>query len=729
VTQDLFDAPPMAERRRTVHVAHGVRRDDDYSWLRAVDDECVLAYLRAERDYYEATTAHLHTLRDHLAGEMIGRTPGDDTSVRWHAGGMTYCTQTIAGQEYERLYRIDDDDTLRLLLDPNALTDGPYLALGLVEPSPDGRLLAYSLDLVGDEIYELRFRDLATGRDLPDRLPRTDSTGAWSADSTAFLYTVPDPAHRPDRVQLHRLGEAVQDDRVLLNEPDEHFELSVQVSRDGAWVVVTSASRDTTEVHLLSAAAPQEPPRLVAARRAGVDYAVEVLPGDWDGKGADRLLVVSDDGEPEFRLLVADLPGPGQVGDPETWTPVARAVGGSFERLVSATVLAGHVVLELRRDGEPFLRVLDRVLAADGRRQIREVHPGLPCGQLRVWKAHDPAASTVIVVEENLVTAPVWVQVDLTTGARQVLKRAVVPGMDAGRYVTERILATSADGTRVPVTIARLRTEQQSSPSGSQGTASSRQTADAGVPAAGGVLLYGYGAYESCSWPQFSVATLSLLDRGVVYAVAHVRGGGELGRRWWLDGRLRSKQHTVDDFLAARDALVGAGWAGEHGVVCRGLSAGGLLAGIAFSQAPDRWRAVVAEVPFVDVVTTLCDPTIPLTISEWDEWGDPIRSAEDFASMLAYSPYDNPPPPGRPALLVTGAVKDPRVLVHEPAKWVARLRATDDAGSPSPLLFRAELGQGAHGGPSGRLAALRYEAEICAWVLEQLDAAGDDLVG
>jgi oligopeptidase B len=258
VTKDVLDAPPVAERRPTVHEAHGIRRDDDYAWLRNVDDECVLAYLGAERNHYEATTARLHSLRRRLAGEMIARTPAADSSVRWRRGPAVYYTQTADSEEYERLYRIDDDsDASRLLFDPNTLADGPYLAVGLIEPSPDGRLLAYSVDRVGDELFDLRFRDLATGQDLPDQVARTYYTGAWSADSAAFLYTLTDAAHRPDRVMLHRLGEAADIDREVLTEPDERFEVTVEASRDGGWVVLTATSRDTSEVHLVSAAAPQ----------------------------------------------------------------------------------------------------------------------------------------------------------------------------------------------------------------------------------------------------------------------------------------------------------------------------------------------------------------------------------------------------------------------------------------------------------------------------------------
>lgn len=696
---------PAAERRPLVREAHGVTRTDDYAWLRDVDDPRVAAHLAAERAHYDRAVEHLRPFRDLLAEELTARTPLSERSARWRRGGFGYVTQTEPGQGYEQLVRIDPgtgED--RLLLDPSRIAAGSaYLRLGLVEPSPDGRLLAYSVDLTGDEVFELRFRDLATGADLPDRVPRTCGGGAWSADATTFVYAVPDQATRPDRVVRHRIGTPVEDDVPLLAEPDPRFRLSVHASRDGGWIVVTTSSRDTTAVHLVSAADPGEAPRLVAAARPGIEYAVEPMPGGWDGLGADLLLLVTNDGAPEFRLVSAAVPGPGQTGDPASWQVVPRSVAADgSERLESVCVLARHLVLSLRGGCEPFLRVLGRGPGtAVGDRSVREIHPGVPCGQVRLWRAEDPTATIITVVEENLVTAQRWVQVDLHTGDRRVIKRRELPGVDPSRYVTERLTATAPDGTAVPVTIARLRELEP-------GTGN-------------GAVLYGYGAYETCSWPQFAPSTLSLLDRGVVYAVAHVRGGGELGRRWWQAGRSGAKQNTFTDFLAARDALVGAGWAAPDAVVSRGRSAGGLLQGAVYSQAPDRWRAVVAEVPFVDVVTTMSDPTLPLTPWEWGEWGDPITDPEAFATMLAYSPYDNPPPAvDRPALLVTGRLRDRQVLVHEPVKWVAQLRATDDVGAPSRTLLRLGFDDGGHAGPTGRRPALDDEAEILSWILDQL---------
>lgn len=710
---------PQAPRRPTVHEAHGTRREDDYAWLRDTDDPQTLAQLRAEREFYDRAVAPLAGLRDGLAAELTSRTPASGTSPRWRRGGLLYFTRSVEGEEYDRFYAVDPDGgDERLLLDPQHLAPGGgHVGLGLVEPSPDGRLLAYSVDLTGDEVFELRFRDVATGADLPDRIPRTFYSGAFSADGSTFFYTVPDATNRPDRVLRHRLGTPAADDVVVVTEPNQRFELALHASRDGGWIVITSTSRDTSWVELVDARHPDAPPRLVAAPRPGIEYGVEPMPGGWDGAGEDLLLVVTNDGAEEFRLMTAPLPGPGRVGDPADWRAVPRAVAADgSERLDGVCLLRRYLVLSLRGDGEPFLRVLGRGPGtALGERTMREIHAGLPFGQVQLWRAEDPTAEQVIVVEQNLVTAPRWIEVDLAGGERSVLKRTEIPGADPTRYVTERLEATAPDGSRVPVTIAR--------------------PADLEPGASTGALLYGYGAYESCSWPRFSVSTLSLLDRGVVYAVAHVRGGGERGRKWWQDGRLGAKQHTFDDFLAARDAVVAAGWAAQDGVVCRGRSAGGLLVGAAISQAPQQFAGAVAEVPFVDVVTTMCDPTAPLTVQEWDEWGDPVNDAEAFATMLAYSPYDNPPKPAdRPPLLVTGALHDPRVLVHEPAKWVARLRATDPAdqavepgpagGRPGQVLFRVELGEGAHGGPSGRFARLRYEAEILAWVLDRLGVGG-----
>jgi oligopeptidase B len=702
---------PVAPRRPPVHRTDELRRGDDYAWLRDSSDPQVGDYLRAERDFYRSQTAQLDPLRSRLESEMVTRTPAVDTSVGWRRSGVVYFTRTRQGEEYDRLYRLDPaGDGERLVLDPNELANGSHhLELGLVEPSPDARALAYSVDLTGAEIYTLRFRDVLAGRDLPDVVPGVSrGGGAWSADGAWFFYTVPDRGNRPYQVRRHLLGTGAEGDPLVVAEPDDRFELEVRSSRDGRWVVITSSCGDTSEVRLLAADDPGQPARLVAERRPGVEYTVEPLAGGWDGAGSDLLLIVTDDSAPEFRLMQAPVPTADSHGDAHEWRPVPGLPGGVGERLVSAAAMARHVVLSVRRDCEPFLRVLDRPAAGSrlpGRPSTREVHPGVPHGQLRLWHPEDPRTSHVVIVEENLVTAPAWIEIDLDSGARTVIKRTELPGADPTRYVTDRLYATAPDGVRVPVTIARRR--------------------DARRGRTAGCVLTGNGAHESCSWPRFEVGTLSLLDRDLVYAVAHVRGGGELGRRWWQAGRRRGKPRTFVDYVAVRDALVAAGWAGEvrggARVVTRGRAAGGLLQGAVYSRAPRMWRAVVAETPLVDVVTTRSDPTARLTVEDADEWGDPGHSLDERTAMVSWSPYDNPPPPGRPALLVTGATFDRRVPVHEPARWVARLRASDDARAPSSVLLRVDLGEGAQTGPTGRYGHLRYEAEILGWVLAQLD--------
>ena len=424
-------------------------------------------------------------------------------------------------------------------------------------------------------------------------------------------------------------------------------------------------------------------PIVVEPRRAGVEYSVEHVPGP----GGGQLYVVTNDGAEEFRLMRAPVSRPGRA----QWTEALAE--DPAVRLLAADAFAGYLVLTVRTGGSPVLRVLD--LATGG---IGDETAGVEARSIGLDVNEEYDTDSVTVRVESLVEAPSWWAVRLSDGRRTLLKPDQVPGYDPRRYVTGRVTATAADGTGVPVTVARR-----------AGVA-----VDGSAPA----LLHGYGAYESCEDPSFDPALPSLLDRGVVYAVAHVRGGGEGGRRWWQQGRLRRKPTTFSDYLAAADMLADEGWAAGDRIATRGLSAGGLLQGAVFSDRPERWRAVVAEVPFVDCVTTMLDPSIPLTVNEWDEWGDP-RDAEDYACLASYAPYENVPAGPRPDLLVTASLHDPRVLVHEPAKWVARLRAT--RSDESRLLFRPELGDAAHTGPSGRYERLRYEAEILAFLLEALD--------
>jgi oligopeptidase B len=647
-------------------------------------------YLAAERVYYDRWLAAVRGLRDELAAELAARVIQAEESVSWSRVGHTYVTRTVPGQEYEQFCRVAGRGRpAQVLLDENLLlaedpAGGGYLGLGVREISPDGRLLAYSVDFDGDELYQLRIRDLARGTDLPERIEGTYYGLAWSADSRSLLYVVTDAQYRPHEVRRHVLGTGPHRDTLVFREEDQRFDLTVRATRSGGYVLIESESRDSTETLVLPAARTDTSPLVMERRRPGIEYRAEHA----DGPGPGEFFLVTNSGAEEFRLVAAPADAPGRA----RWSEIIA--GSPDTRLVSVDVFGRYLVVQQRHAAATQLRIVDRQSG-----QWRLIEADGPHRSLALARNEDYHAAAVTVRTESLVEPPSWHDVDLATGRWRARKRQHVPGYDPARYTTERVTAVAADGTAVPVSISYR--------------AGLRR--DGRAPC----LLYGYGAYEACEWPAFSVTTPSLLDRGFVYAVAHVRGGGEGGRSWWLDGRLGRKRNTFTDFIAVADMLAARGWAAPGRIVSRGLSAGGLLQGAVYSLAPRRWRAVVAEVPFVDCVTTMLDPAIPLTVNEWDEWGDP-RDPEARAYLASYSPYDNPPAGPRPDLLVTGSLHDPRVLIHEPAKWVARLRATDTAGSR--VLFRPELGAGAHTGPAGRFGQLGYAAEILAFIV---DAAGD----
>jgi oligopeptidase B len=634
-----------------------------------------------------------------LRAEMTNRVPATDSSVSWPQHGYSYRTVLPAGREYEQLLRrrdsAGDEEPEELLLDVNELAgDSEYVELGLWSVSPDTSLMAYSVDFDGDEVYELRFRDLASGTDLADIVPRSAPGGAWSADSTYFFYLVHDKSWRQHQVWRHRIGTPATADELVLEDADEQYEVELHATRTGELLIIWSENRDTSEVWVLDAADPTSAPRSVGGRRRGVEYHAEHLKHP---DGTDELLLVTNDEAPEFRLARCAVPRSGDQ-DSTTWAPVRPE--DPAERLERVDGYVGHVVLTSRTGGRNQLRILPLDDLTGEGIVVRPVSD-IASLEAPIIRNVEHDVDRIVVVDESYLTPPVWSHVDLATAERADRLRKEAPGFDPAAYVGEQRSFPSADGTPVPATILRHR--------------------DTPLDGTAPCVMYAYGAYESVYPDQeWDPAIPSLLDRGVVYVHAHVRGGGEGGRRWWLDGRMEHKQHTFDDHIAVADGLALTGLVDGTRIATRGLSAGGLLQGAVFSQRPDRWRAVVAEVPFVDVITTMLDPTIPLTVNEWDEWGDPSRP-EDYAWMARYSPYDNlPPAGGRPDLLVTGAVHDARVMVWEPAKWVAALRESDPEWAPR-CLFRVETGAGAHVGPAGRFAHLAYEAEIYAWLLDRLN--------
>jgi oligopeptidase B len=671
--------PPSAPVVPEGRDLHGLTIVDEYAWMRSEGGAALDEYLRAERAYYDRATSHLENLRGELFDEVEHRLLPTDDSVSFRHGDLFYYMKSVTGSEYQQFVSTrNQGETEHVVLAEETLADEPggYVAIEVLEPSSDNRLLAYSYDTQGDEVYTLRFREIATGQDLPDTISRSYEGAAWSADSGTFFYSVHDSLYRPYQIWRHKIGTESNDDVLVYTEDDQRFAVTVTASRDGAFIFIKAKSRDTSEVWYVPADAPETAPAVVRRREKNLEYWVEHDRGEF--------LIVTNDGAPEFRLMRAG------IDTPDQWTPIAEARPG--ERLRSVHPVAGHLIMELRRGGFPLLRVVD------GRSfdTAWEIEADVPAGQIRLMPRFDYDSTTITVEVESIITPNTWYDIDLGTRCRTLRKRLEVPGYDPSQYRTERRYASAPDGTAVPFEIA--------------------YRADTPLDGTAPALLWGYGAYESSDDPWFDPGLISLLDRGVVYVLTHPRGGGENGRSWWLGGRLSRKANTFTDHVAVADAIAAELVDGAR-IATRGLSAGGLLQAAALNAAPDRWAVVIAEVPFVDVIGSMMDPNIPLTVNEWDEWGDP-RRPDDFAWMYAYSPYDNMPESPRPPIMVTAAVHDARVLVHEPAKWVARLRATAAGGDET--VFRVELGAGSHVGPAGRYAHYRYEAEVYAYVLDKL---------
>ena len=691
--------PPAAKRVRSERTHHGDTFIDDFAWLASKDEPGTIAFLEAQNGYTDAITAGQQPLREEIFSEIKARTKETDLSVPVRKGGWWYYARTIEGQQYavrcRRAVRPDDAgppmtedggplEGEQILLDANELAgDSPFFSIGAFDVSPDGRLLAYSTDLSGDERFTMRFKDLQTGETAPDEIPDTFYGSAWSADATALFYVTVDEAWRPYRVWRHLIGTPAGEDVIVFEEQDEKFNVGVGLSRSQRYLMVGSSSKLTSEVRLLDAANPTGEFTVVAPRRPGVEYDVEhqILPD-----GTDRLLILHNDGALNFEL--AEAP----VDDPTRWTPLIPHRDDT--RLLSVDAFARHFVVYLRKDGLTGLRVS----RADGTEHaiafpepIYSVGPGAN-------PEYDTDAFRLGYV--SMVTPNSVYDCDVATGELTLLKRSpVLPGPDGRHYdpadyEQHRLWATAEDGTQIPISlVCRKGTER-----------------DASAP----FLLYGYGSYEHSSDPSFSISRISLLDRGFVFAIAHIRGGGEMGRRWYDDGKMLRKINTFTDFIATARHVVKDGWTTQERLVARGGSAGGLLMGAVANMAPEAFGGIVAQVPFVDALTSILDPTLPLTVPEWEEWGDPLHDPEVYRYMKSYTPYENVVP-GRvyPPILAVTSLNDTRVRYHEPAKWIARLQASARGG---PFLLKTEMTAG-HGGRSGRYDAWREEAFVLAWIV------------
>ncbi|MSO78824.1 MAG: S9 family peptidase [Acidimicrobiia bacterium] len=690
--------PPRAPRRPTTlrHDSH--ERVDEWYWLRDREDPDVLAYLEAENEFVAAGLADLEPLRDRIFNEIKSRIKETDASAPTPWGSWEYFARTIAGREYAVHCRrprgsadLPDPEASpgsspgeEVVLDENALAvEASYFALRGFAVSPGQALLAYSADLTGGERATLRFRNLADGTTLDDEVTDVYYGLAWANDEQTVFYVRPDDAMRPWQVWRHALGTPTDDDVLVHQEDDERFELHVGRTLTGRFVVITSGSKLTSEVRVLDADDPTASPRVIAPREQGVEYHVE----HHRGSDGDRFYVLTNaGGASNFKLMLA----PGDATSRDTWTEVIPH--RDDVRLVDVDAFADHLVITERAEALERLRVIDLAQPADYLVEMpEEVYSAWVGGNLEF------DATTFRYVYTSLVAPTTDLEHDFATRTATVIKQQTVNGYNPEEFEAHRLWATADDGTRVPISLVHRR----------------------GFPSDGGgpLNLYGYGSYEISIDPTFSVARLSLLERGVAYAIAHVRGGGELGRPWYDNGKLDHKRNTFTDFVSCAEHLVTEGYTTADQLVIRGGSAGGLLMGATANLRPDLFCAVVAEVPFVDCLTTMLDASIPLTITEWEEWGDPTTNPATYDYMLSYSPYDNVRAEQYPAILATAGLNDPRVQYWEPAKWVAKLRTvtTGDA----PIYLKTELGAGHHG-PSGRYEAWKDEAFVLAFVLDQL---------
>lgn len=692
--------PPVAKTIAHERVHHGDTVNDPYFWLADRENKDVIAYLEAENAYTEAHLADQAGLRERIFQEIKARTKETDLSVPGRKGGWWYYARTQEGKQYGIRCRLaatdetppelpEDGSALpgeQVLLDGNELAEGHgFLSLGAYDVSPDGKRLAYSVDYAGNERFTLRIKDLETGETLSDEIPETSYGTAWSRDGSALFYLTVDEAWRPYRVHRHTVGTPAAQDVLVYEEPDERFWVSVGLSRSERYLLISVGSKITSELRLLDADDPTGDFALIAGRENGVEYSVD----HWahpDDPARDLLLVLHNrDGKQNFELAVASMATPAE------WTALIPHQADT--RLLVAEAFADHIVVEYRRDGLTGVAIHP---ITDGRPAAQGTPIAFDEPIYTVGTGDNPEFTTgrLRLGYGSMVTPSTVYDYDIATGTLQLLKRQPVLGdFDPADYEQHRLWATAEDGTRVPISLVHRKGVE----------------ADGTAPA----VIYGYGSYESSMDPYFSVPRLSLLDRGFVFAIAHIRGGGEMGRNWYDQGKMLAKRNTFTDFVACARQLVADGWTTTDRLIARGGSAGGLLMGAVANLAPDAFRGIVADVPFVDALNTILDPSLPLTVIEWEEWGNPLESAEVYAYMKSYSPYENVEAKQYPAILATTSLNDTRVYYHEPAKWIARLRATANGGE---FLLKTEMEAG-HGGRSGRYDAWREEALTLGWIV------------
>lgn len=683
--------PPRAQRRPVSTTHHGTVLGDDFGWLRAENwqevmrdpsllDPAIRAHLDAENAYTEAQLADTRELQETLFQEMKARIKEDDSTVPAPDGPYEYYASYVTGGQYPRLVRRPrggGEETI--ILDGNREAEGAaYWSLGDVAHSHDHRLLAYAVDDKGSELYTIRIRDLATGQNLTDAIPDTRGGIVWARDGRTLFYVRLDAHHRPLQVFRHVVGTPVESDVLVYDEKDTGFYVGVGQTQSGRFLQVNAHDHQTSEIYLIDAEQPELPMRLVSPRRHGHEYSVE--------HNGDLLYITTNSGGAEdFRICTAPVEAPGE----DNWTELVAHKPG---RLILDTVLLARHMIRLERE-DCLPRIVVRTLATGAERTIAFDEEAYSLGMAHGYEFD---TTTIRFTYSSMTTPSEVYDYDVATDVRVLRKRQEIPsGHDASAYVTKRLFAPAKDGALVPISLLYRK-----------GT-----PLDGTAP----LLLYGYGAYGISIPASFSTNRLSLVDRGFIYAIAHIRGGKEKGYHWYTDGKLKKKVNTFTDFIAAGEHLVSIGVTRKGRIVANGGSAGGMLMGVVANMAPDLFLGIIADVPFVDVLNTMLDETLPLTPPEWPEWGDPIRSAEDFATIHAYSPYENVAEKAYPHIFAYGGLTDPRVTYWEPAKWVARLRERNRGGNLILLKTNMEAG---HGGASGRFEALREIALDYAFALK-----------
>jgi oligopeptidase B len=670
------DVPPVAKKVRTTATLHGDTRVDDYAWLRDKSSPATLAYLEAENAYADAVMRPTDALQEQLYQEMLGRIQQTDMNVPFRKDGWFYYSRTEEGRQYPIYARRNDAVAEEILLDVNVLAEGrEFMAVGEMQVSDDAHLLAYTTDDSGYREFRLHVKDLRTGLTAENLAEHVESV-EWAGDNATLFYSVENETKRQSRIYRHRLG--TDEHALVFEEHDELYDVFVERSRSGAWLFIVSDSKTTSEVRLIPSAAPESEPAVLTPRREDHKYYA-------DHRG-DRFYILTNDAGINFRVVTAPVADPRE----EQWqelVPYREPV-----RIETIDLFANHMVVRLREGGLSQLEIHDLRDGASHRVHFPEVAYTLAPSHNEEFDA-----KVYRYTYQSFITPPSVYDYDLDTREQTLLKRTeVLGGYDPSQYVVERFFVEAADGARVPVSLVHRR---EVDPRGNHP-----------------LMLYAYGSYGASMSPTFSHGRFSMIDRGVIWALANVRGGGEMGKEWHEQGRMMAKKNTFTDFIAACEHLIGAGYTSPEKLVIQGGSAGGLLVGAVANMRPELFRAVLAYVPFVDVMNTMLDATLPLTTQEYIEWGNP-NEAEAYFYMKSYCPYSNVERKAYPAMLVRASLNDSQVGYWEAAKWVAKLRDLKTDGNP--LLLRVNMGAG-HGGASGRYDKLREDAHDYAWILEVL---------